>query len=116
MGALLAYNIKVTFCITLFFLLYKFFLSKNTFHRSNRLMLLFIYVISLSVPLITIDFSTSNVSGIISSYESLFLEKTPAPSTLASTVTLPLIEHNADSVIPATTSYRIKMLDINKSI
>ena len=50
MGALLVYMLKAGFCLTVFYLFYKWLLSKETYHRFNRLTLLGIILLSLLLP------------------------------------------------------------------
>jgi beta-lactamase regulating signal transducer with metallopeptidase domain len=52
MGVFLVYNLKLSICFLLFFLLYKGLLCRNTFHRTNRAVLLSAYLFILFVPLI----------------------------------------------------------------
>ena len=50
MGTFFAYSIQSSICLALFYLFYKALLSRETFHRFNRIGLLGILVLSLSVP------------------------------------------------------------------
>lgn len=58
MGLFFIYSLKVAICLIAFYLLYKLLLSRETFFRFNRIMLLAILVLSLIIP--TIDISTGN--------------------------------------------------------
>ncbi|NDV59022.1 carboxypeptidase-like regulatory domain-containing protein [Bacteroides sp. 519] len=51
MGALFVYILKVTICLAVFYLFYRLLLSKETFHRFNRIAVLGILVLSLIIPL-----------------------------------------------------------------
>jgi len=77
MGAFLAYNLKLSFCFVLFYMLYKTILSRNTFYRINRRVLLSSYLIILFVPFI--DLRTHQPTDIylfISGYEQFFTHPT----------------------------------------
>ena len=50
MGMLLVYILKSSVCLALFYLFYRLLLSKETFHRFNRLALLGLLVLSCVVP------------------------------------------------------------------
>ena len=50
MGTFLVYILKSSVCLALFYLFYRLLLSKETFHRFNRLALLGLLVLSCAVP------------------------------------------------------------------
>ena len=50
MGIFLVYILKSSICLALFYLFYRLLLSKETFHRFNRLALLGLLVLSCAVP------------------------------------------------------------------
>ncbi|NDV65958.1 M56 family metallopeptidase [Bacteroides sp. 224] len=50
MGAFCVYILKAALCLTLFYLFYRLLLSKETFHRFNRIGILCILLLSLLVP------------------------------------------------------------------
>jgi TonB family protein len=50
MGIFFAYSIKSALCLTAFYLFYKLLLSKETFHRFNRMALLIILALSVIIP------------------------------------------------------------------
>jgi TonB family C-terminal domain len=52
MGALFAYSLQSAICIAAFYLFFKVLLSRDTFHRFNRIALLGILALSLIIPLI----------------------------------------------------------------
>lgn len=60
MGTFLVYILKSSLCLALFYLFYRLLLSKETFHRFNRIALLGIMLISCLLPLvrITVDRAT----------------------------------------------------------
>jgi len=81
MGTFLAYNLKLSICFLLFYLLYRVLLCKNTFHRTNRLVLLSTYIFILFVPLIPLAITRPyEIHGIISDYEWLLLQSFYAPT------------------------------------
>ncbi|MCX6330254.1 MAG: TonB family protein [Bacteroidia bacterium] len=55
MSSLLIYIIKASFYLAAFYLVYSFFLSKDTMYRRNRLYILLSLISSLLLPLITIQ-------------------------------------------------------------
>ena len=54
MGLFFIYILKASVCLALFYLFYKVLLSKETFHRFNRLALLGILVLSCLLPAVKI--------------------------------------------------------------
>ncbi len=52
MGALFVYIIKSSFCLAFFYLFYRLLLSKDTFHRFNRIALLGLILLSVVIPFI----------------------------------------------------------------
>ena len=52
MGALFAYSLQSAICLAAFYLFFKVLLSRDTFHRFNRIALLGILALSLIIPLI----------------------------------------------------------------
>ena len=62
MGAFLAYTLKSAFCLTLFYPAYRLMLSKETFHRFNRIALLALLVLSALLPLVSSTLPTNSVT------------------------------------------------------
>ena len=60
MGAFFVYIIKSGFCLALFYLFYRLLLSKETFHRFNRIALLGLLALSCIVPLMKVNAAASN--------------------------------------------------------
>ena len=60
MGAFFVYILKSGFCLALFYLFYRLLLSKETFHRFNRIALLGLLVLSCLVPLVEVSAEASN--------------------------------------------------------
>lgn len=60
MGTFLVYILKSSLCLALFYLFYRLLISKETFHRFNRIALLGVMLISCLLPLIrvTVDQAT----------------------------------------------------------
>jgi len=60
MGTFLVYILKSSLCLALFYLFYRLLLSKETFHRFNRIALLGVMLISCLLPLVrvTVDRAT----------------------------------------------------------
>ncbi|MGL5620194.1 MAG: hypothetical protein ACRDDC_11300, partial [Tannerellaceae bacterium] len=51
------YSLKVSVCLTLFYLFFKLLLSKETFHQVNRFMVLSLLVSAFVLPFVTISFN-----------------------------------------------------------
>ena len=62
MGTFLVYILKSALCLAAFYLFYRLLLSRDTFHRFNRVALLCVLVLSAVVPLIGV--STTETSGV----------------------------------------------------
>ena len=62
MGTFLVYILKSALCLAAFYLFYRLLLSRDTFHRFNRVALLCVLVLSAVVPLIEV--STTETSGV----------------------------------------------------
>ena len=64
---LLIYQIKVGLCLIVFYLLWKLLLSRETFHRFNRVALLTVMALALVLPWVklTLDVSTPVAGGMI---------------------------------------------------
>ena len=61
MGIFFVYILKSAICLALFYLFYRLLLSKETFHRFNRIALLGLLVLSCIVPLIEVGTGATNV-------------------------------------------------------
>ncbi|HIY88456.1 MAG TPA: TonB family protein [Candidatus Bacteroides pullicola] len=62
MGTFLVYILKSALCLAAFYLFYRLLLSRDTFHRFNRVALLCVLVLSAVVPLIEV--STTETSSV----------------------------------------------------
>ena len=77
---IIVYTLKVSLCLIVFYLLFKLFLSKETFHRFNRVMLLSVIFLSLVIPLIKISLSSpSPVNDGMVMIEDLILQGSVIP-------------------------------------
>ena len=61
MGIFFVYILKSAICLALFYLFYRLLLSRETFHRFNRVALLGLLVLSCIVPLIEVGTGATNV-------------------------------------------------------
>ena len=52
MGTFLVYILKSAVCLAMFYLFYRLLLSKETFHRFNRIALLGVMLLSCLLPLV----------------------------------------------------------------
>ena len=83
MGLFLAFNLKLTFCFVLFYMLYKTVLSRNTFYEINRRVLIFAYLLIVFIPLIDVPLfklparQSTDIYLFISSYEQFFVSPSP---------------------------------------
>ena len=74
MGLFFIYILKASVCLALFYLFYKVLLSKETFHRFNRLALLGILVLSCLLPAVKIAISEPTaLNQTVSDLESLLM-------------------------------------------
>ena len=62
MGVFLVYMLKSSVCLAMFYLFYRMLLSKETFHRFNRIALLGVLLLSCLVPMI--ELTTAEASGL----------------------------------------------------
>ena len=63
MGVFLAYTLKSAVCLALFYLFYKLLLSRETYHRFNRLALLGVLVASWLLPLVEVTLEDGGEVG-----------------------------------------------------
>ena len=74
------YTFKVGLCLIVFYLLFKLFLSKETFHHFNRMMLLGVMILSLIIPIVKVSLSESSpVNQGLVMIEDLLLQGTVVP-------------------------------------
>ena len=61
MGIFFVYILKSSVCLTIFYLFYKLLLSRDTFHRFNRIALLSLIMLSVIIPFceITLEEATA---------------------------------------------------------
>lgn len=74
MGAFFVYILKSSLCLAVFYLFYRLLLSKETFHRCNRIALLSIILLSYILPLATITTNQHTmVSTAVTTVEDLLI-------------------------------------------
>jgi len=74
MGAFFVYILKSSLCLAVFYLFYRLLLSKETFHRCNRIALLSIILLSYILPLTAITTSQHTmVSTAVTTVEDLLI-------------------------------------------
>lgn len=80
MGIFFVYILKTSVCLAVFYLFYRLLLSKETFHRFNRLALLGVLLLSCLVPLIEVTTQeASDMSQPFMALEEMFLMVESAP-------------------------------------
>ncbi len=72
MGTFLVFIMKSTCCLAVFYLFYRLLLSRDTFHRFNRMALLSVIVFSIAIPFIRlVTDEPATVQGTVSGFERL---------------------------------------------
>ena len=71
MGAFIVYIIKSSLLLAMFVSLFMLFMSRETFHKLNRHLLLFIIVVSLALPFANLGVSTP-LQGVFDAIENGF--------------------------------------------
>ena len=90
MGTFFVYILKSAFCLALFYLFYRLLLSKETFHRFNRVALLGLLVASCVVPLIQVGAQGANeINRQFLSLEEMLLMAEPMDEVGAETLAVP---------------------------
>ena len=80
MGIFFVYILKTSVCLAVFYLFYRLLLSKETFHRFNRLALLGVLLLSCLVPLIEVTTQeASEMNQPFIALEDMLLMTGPAP-------------------------------------
>ena len=80
MGIFFVYILKTSVCLAVFYLFYRLLLSKETFHRFNRLALLGVLLLSCLVPLIEVTTQeASEMNQPFIALEDMLLMAEPAP-------------------------------------
>ena len=80
MGIFFVYILKTSVCLAVFYLFYRLLLSKETFHRFNRLALLGVLLLSCLVPLIEVTTQeSSEMNQPFIALEDMLLMAEPAP-------------------------------------
>ena len=90
MGTFFVYILKSAFCLALFYLFYRLLLSKETFHRFNRVALLGLLVASCVVPLIRVGAEGANeINRQFLSLEEMLLMAEPMDEVGTETLAVP---------------------------
>ena len=90
MGTFFVYILKSAFCLALFYLFYRLLLSKETFHRFNRVALLGLLVASCVVPLIQVGAQGANeINRQFLSLEEMLLMAEPMDEVGAEALAIP---------------------------
>ena len=90
MGTFFVYILKSAFCLALFYLFYRLLLSKETFHRFNRVALLGLLVASCVVPLIQVGAEGANeINRQFLSLEEMLLMAEPMDEVGTETLAVP---------------------------
>ena len=90
MGTFFVYILKSAFCLALFYLFYRLLLSKETFHRFNRVALLGLLVASCVVPLIQVGAEGANeINRQFLSLEEMLLMAEPMDEVGIETLAIP---------------------------
>lgn len=85
MGEFFIYSLKVSLCLIGFYLLWKLLLSRDTFHRFNRMLLLAVVALSLLLPCVSIETETASpISGGMVMIENLVVSATVADDVSSS--------------------------------
>ena len=77
MGIFFVYILKSSVCLALFYLFYRLLLSKETFHRFNRLALLGVLVLSCAIPFVEVTIQKQVEASISFDEIMLMAEATP---------------------------------------
>ena len=91
MGMFFVYILKSSLCLALFYLFYRLLLSKETFHRFNRLALLGVLALSGTIPFVKITIQNPTEAGIL--FDELM--QIPEPMSPEASVSLPMEEVSA---------------------
>ena len=90
MGIFFVYILKTSVCLAVFYLFYRLLLSKETFHRFNRVALLGLLVASCVVPLIQVGAQGANeINRQFLSLEEMLLMAEPMDEVGAETLAIP---------------------------
>ncbi|MEG2332418.1 MAG: M56 family metallopeptidase [Bacteroides sp.] len=83
MGTFFVYILKTTLCLAGFYLFYRLLLSRETFHRFNRIALLSILLLSLLIPLIEVSTAANGeVHQAVLSIEMLLMMAGDSPTVV----------------------------------
>ena len=85
MGIFFVYILKTSVCLAMFYLFYRLLLSKETFHRFNRVALLGVLVLSCLIPMIEV--TTHDASGFLVLEEMILMAEVEPAGVLDETST-----------------------------
>ena len=94
MGMFFVYILKSSLCLALFYLFYRLLLSKETFHRFNRLALLGVLALSGTIPFVKITIQNPTEAGI------LFDELVQIPEAMSPEVSVSLSMEEVSAPFP----------------
>ncbi len=99
MGTLFIYILKSAFCLILFYLFYRLLLSRDTFHRFNRIALLSIMTLSCLLPLIEITVKepteiSQSMMSLQQIVDMLMMDVTTEYVTVETTAIIPVVKKN----------------------
>ena len=94
---ILLYLIKTCLCSTVFAVMYKFILRNETFHRTNRFILLISIVASLLLPAISWDLTGMNVTETV-------LDRTQEATALLNNIVVKPTMHNRNTFLRLSTA------------
>ena len=83
MGIFFVYILKTSVCLAMFYLFYRLLLSKETFHRFNRVALLGVLVLSCLIPMIEV--TTHDASGFLVLEEMILMAEVEPAGVLEGT-------------------------------
>ena len=83
MGLFFVYILKTSVCLAMFYLFYRLLLSKETFHRFNRVALLGVLVLSCLIPMIEV--TTHDASGFLVLEEMILMAEVESAGVLDET-------------------------------
>lgn len=97
MGTFIVFIIKSAVCLIVFYLFYKLLLSKETFHRFNRIALLSIIVLSVVVPYVVIRFRPASQPEHTQLQENVVIQAPSSELVYSNTTTPVAIQPKAES-------------------
>ena len=91
MGIFFAYILKSAICLSCFYLFYRWLLSKETFHRFNRITLLGILILSFIIPFVEIPVTQqTDVNQVVVAAEQILVKTNLSTPVIDKTVSQPV--------------------------